>query len=234
MNKKSKIILIICLVSLASVAGVLSVVFLPTILDSFGPIPQFVNEDWIELDKIENISKYRSTIGHGYPDDNSSTSDKHYFNPKSIFGYINDTIKVYSSVNTKVTKIEWEQHQLLDGTIQGKQIHLQSIEHPSIIFVYFHVNIEPTGLQINQELIAGQWIGYCDCREGSNTDIAIYRGGETISWFEIITNSLFSVYNTRGITNRSLMIKTDAQVTESATNGYNFSNSDPTDWVDLN
>lgn len=233
MNKKSKIILIICFVSSASVAGVLSFVFLPAFLDSLGPVPQFVNEDWIELDKIANISKYRSTIGHGYPDDNSLTSSKHYFNPKSTYGNTNDTIKVYSSVNTKVTKIEWEQHRLSDGTIQGKQIHLQSIEHPSIIFVYFHLNIEPTGLQINQELIAGQWIGYSDCREGSNTDIAIYRGGETISWFEIITDSLFSVYNTRGIANRSLMIKTDSQVAESATNGYNFSNSDPTDWVDL-
>ncbi len=29
------------------------------------------------------------------------------------------------------------------------------------------------------------------------------------------------------------MIKTDAQVAESAANGYSFSNSDPTDWVDL-
>ena len=56
---------------------------------------------------------------------------------------------------------------------------------------------------------------------------------ETISWFEIITDSLFLAYNTRGITNRSLMIKTDAQVEESAPNGYSFSNSDPADWIDL-
>lgn len=234
MNKKSKVILIICLVGLASVAGVFSIVFLPAILDSLGPVPQYVNEDWIELDKIANISKYRSTIGHGYPDDENPTSDKHYFNPKNSYGNTNDTIEVYSPVNTKVTKIEWEHHQLSDGTIRGKQIHLQSIEHPSITFVFFHINIEPTGLQVNQELIAGQWIGYCDCREGSNNDIAIYRGMETISWFETITDLLFLAYNTRGITNRSLMIKTDAQVEESATNGYSFSNSDPADWIDLN
>ena len=234
MNKKSKVILIICLVSLASVAGVFSFVFLPTLFDSFGPVPQYVNEDWIELDKIAKIGKYRSTIGHGYPGDGNPTSDKHYFYPKSSYGYSNDTIRVYSPVNTKVTKIVWEQHQLSDGTIRGKQIHIQSIEHPSITFVLFHINIEPTGLQINQELIAGQWIGYCDCREGASNDIAIHRGTGTISWFEVITDSLFSAYNSRGITNRSLMIKTDAQVAESATNGYNFSNSDPADWIDLN
>ena len=233
LKKKKLVIIIITIIVIGSSAGILGFVFLPSILDSLGPIPQFVNNDWIDLGYIASISKFHSTIGHGYPEEDNPTSDKHYFDPSIAYGSTNDTIKVYSPVRTKVIKIEWEHHILSDGSIRGQQIHLQSIEHPSVTFIYFHINIEPTGLSLGQELTPGQWMGYCDCREGCNTDIAIYRSNTVLSWFQLITDALFSNYQARGISNRSMMIKSEAEIAYSLSMGYNFSNSDPSDWVSL-
>jgi hypothetical protein len=233
LERKKKLIIIIAIIVTGSTIGVLGFIFLPSLLDSLGPVPQFVENDWINLEYISAISKFHSTIGHGYPGDDHPSSDKHYFDPFIADGNTNDTIKVYSPVRTRVVKIEWEHHQLSDGTIRGQQIHLQSIDHPSITFVYFHINIEPTGLSLNQELTTGQWVGYCDCREGSNTDIAIYRLTNVISWFQVITDTLLSTYQMRGISNRSMMIKSEAEIANSVSLGYNFSNPDPSDWVIL-
>ena len=233
LKKKKLVIIIITIIVIGSVSGTLGFLFLPSILDSLGPIPQFVDNDWIDLEYIASISKFHSTIGHGYPADDNPTSDKHYYDPLITYGSTNDTIKVYSPVRTKVIKIEWEHHILSDGTIRGQQIHLQSIEHPSVTFIYFHINIEPTGLSVGQELTQGQWIGYCDCREGCNIDIAIYRSNIVISWFQLITDTLLSSYQTRGISNRSMMIKSEEAIAYSASMGYDFSNPDPSDWVNL-
>jgi hypothetical protein len=233
LQKKKLVIITITIVVIGSTVGILGFLFLPTLLDSAGPIPQFVENDWIDLEYITSISKFHSTIGHGYPEEDHPTSDKHYFNPFIAYGSTNDTIKVYSPVRTRVIKIEWEQHILSDGTIRGQQIHLQSIEHPSITFIYFHINIEPTGLSLNQELAPGQWIGYCDCREGCNTDIAIYRSNHVISWFQVISDALLSNYQARGISNRSMMIKSEEEIAYSTSLGYDFGNSDPSDWVNL-
>ena len=45
-------------------------------------IPKFVDCDYLDLDKINKISKFRSGMGHDYSDDfESCRSMKHYFNP---------------------------------------------------------------------------------------------------------------------------------------------------------
>ncbi|MBN1801549.1 MAG: hypothetical protein JW891_08590 [Candidatus Lokiarchaeota archaeon] len=216
-----------------STGGILSFIFLPPLLDSLGPIPRYVNTDWIDLECIANISKFHSTIGHGYPEEDQSTSDKHYFNPRENCSDTNDTIAVYAPDRVKVIKIESEHHVLSDGTIRGHQIHLESIAHPSITFVFFHINIESTSLVAGQTLNAGNKVGYCDCREGCNTDLAIFRGDNAISWFQVITDSLFETYHDRGIASRETMIKTAGEISNSTSAGYSFSNSDPSDWVDL-
>ncbi|MFW9990038.1 MAG: hypothetical protein ACFFC3_15430 [Candidatus Odinarchaeota archaeon] len=232
MRKKSIIILFSVIGTLIISSTILGFIYLPPLLDSLGPVPQFVENDWIDLQYISNISKYRSTIGHGYPNDDYPTSNKHYFNPYETYTN-NNTIKVYSPVSTKIIKIEWEQHRLNDGTIRGQQVHLKSIEHPSITFIFFHINTQETGIYEGQELSAGEWVGYCDCRENCNTDIAIKHGRKIVSWFQLITDNLFAFYQGRGISNRSIMIKTDIEVQWSEDHGYSFSHSDPADWVNL-
>ena len=47
-------------------------------------IPQIIDNDWINLDKIAQISKFRSGAGHDYSDDfERNRSMKHYFNWKN-------------------------------------------------------------------------------------------------------------------------------------------------------
>ncbi|MHA1696957.1 MAG: hypothetical protein ACTSXT_02050 [Candidatus Helarchaeota archaeon] len=205
--------------------------FIPIIFDNLGPTPRFVEEDWTELDKIYAIGKFHSTLGHGYPDDNSQYSDKHYFIPLFNWGNSSNKIKVFSPFEGRIVNIFWENHRFSDGTIQGHQIWIESVLHPSIIVKLFHINIEPTNLKIFQYVHAGQLLGYMDAREWCSTDIAVTRGFKTISWFEILSNSLFEKYKERGIISRELMIKTEQEAQESFAMGYSFSLSDPGDYV---
>lgn len=229
MEKKVKIIGLLILIGTASVFGIL---FIPTLIDSFGPVPQFASHDWIELEKFGNVSKYHSTVGHGYPGDDNPTSDKHYFFQYDCFNDTTTNVSVYAPANVKVVKIEDETHVLVNGEKAGKQIHLQSIEHPSIIFVFFHQNIAVSGIQLWQVLNAGDLISHCDLRESVSTDIAVYRGLNTISWFQVLTATLMATYESRGITLQNI-IKTDEQIAQSQADGYSFSNSDPADIVTL-
>ncbi|MHA1270696.1 MAG: hypothetical protein ACTSPY_12960 [Candidatus Helarchaeota archaeon] len=233
MKKWLKVTLIILIITIPSI--ILGVIFIPILVDSMGPVPRFVNNDWLELDKISAIGKFRSTLGHGYGrfGDNNPTSDKHYFMPFFPWRNTDDNISVFAPVRAMIISIMWENHRFSDGSIQGKQIRLQSIEHPSIVFILFHINVEPFNLHLFQIVEPGQVIGYLDVRENSTTDIAVYRGGVYISWFEVLSDSLFETYKDRGIKTREMMIKTDAQVAESAANGYDFTNNDPSDWVRL-
>jgi len=229
MKNKGKIIALLILIGIASVFGV---IFLPILVDSLGPSPKFVSHDWIELEKIGNISKYHSTIGHGYPGDDNPTSDKHYFYQYDCFTNTTLNMKTFAPVDAIVISIMPETHVLSNGEIQGKQIHLKSIEHPSIVFRIFHQNIETTGLQLWQILNAGDQVGYCDLRECVNIDIAVFRGFSTISWFEVLNPAVMATYESRGITLDNI-IKTTEQIAQSQADGYNFSNYDPSDIINL-
>ncbi|MEJ2249908.1 MAG: hypothetical protein P8Y70_12975 [Candidatus Lokiarchaeota archaeon] len=225
MRKKTKISIIIASIAVISIASVLSFFFLPPLFDSIGPVPKFVDHDWIDLDYIGNISKYGSTIGHPYPDEASNVSYKHYFNPIPGDGDDNHTIQTFAPAEVRVVKIEEEQ-------LRGQQIFLKSIEHPSISFVLFHQNLDPN-ITINTILEPGDPIGYCDCRNNSYVSIAVFRGSDTISWFEVLTDRFMGNYTVRGIPSISYMIKTPTEIAQSAAAGYDFSNPDPNDWVTL-
>jgi hypothetical protein len=53
-------------------------------LAALGP-PRVLNANYIDLSKIEQVSRFRSTIGHSYVDGSGETcrSMKHYFQPKA-------------------------------------------------------------------------------------------------------------------------------------------------------
>ena len=220
------------LITIITTASVLGIIYIPILIDTWGPIPQFASHDWIELDKIGNITKFHSTIGHGYPGDDNPTSDKHYFYQYDCYNDTTTKISTFAPAYVRVVKIVWEEHVLKNGEIQGKQIHLQSIEHPSITFVIFHQNIEKTGLEVGQILHSGDQVGYCDLREAVNIDIAVFRGFGTISWFQVISLDLLAKYEKRGVILEKI-IKTDDQIAQSEKDGYDFSHSDPSDIVDL-
>ncbi len=154
------------------------------------PLPQFVTSDFTERNKIGNISKFRSGVGHDYSDEyESCRSMKHYYLPN-----VPDwtTISVFSPVNGQVVRLE-------EGWA-GSQVHIKSNEYPSFTFVLFHVSLI-SSLENGSYVSAGQKLGY-HASNSTYQDIAVrvtvIDGNEKmklVSFFEVMTNSLFSTYS---------------------------------------
>lgn len=164
-------------------------------------IPKFVSTDYIESAKIESITKFRSGEGHDYSDDfESCRSMKHYFKPKSNVDWA--SIKIFSPVKGTVVRIdeEWA----------GTQIRIKSEQYPAFYFIIFHISLT-NPLKVGDAVSEGQQLG---THIGSQTqsDIAVGvstpNGWKLISYFDVMTDQLFQVYEARGIGSRSDLIIT--------------------------
>jgi hypothetical protein len=163
-------------------------------------VPNFVTTDYIESAKIGRVSKYRSSIGHDYSDSlEHCRSMKHYFEPLGAINWA--TVNIFSPVRGIVTRTLWEW--------AGLQIEIQSKEYPAFRFIIFHLNT-PVARTVGDTLQAGQPLG---THIGSQTmsDIAVIvndpaRRGRLVSYFEVMTDSLFRTYISRGVGARADMI----------------------------
>jgi hypothetical protein len=193
-------------------------------------IPQFVEVDYITLDDIHRISKFRSGIGHDYSDDfETCRSMKHYFEPKSSIDWA--VVQIFSPIDGRVSTIfeEWA----------GTQVQIRSNMYPAFIFIIFHVNLLDQ-LEVGDVISEGQQLGF---HIGSQTmsDIAIGvhtpNGWMLVSYFDVMSDALFQDYQQRGLTSRSDAIISrelrDADTLEC--NGEEFENSGTLEnWVILN
>ncbi|MEJ2627566.1 MAG: hypothetical protein P8078_03280 [bacterium] len=193
-------------------------------------IPRFVGVNYIELEKIYRISKFRSGVGHDYSDDfESCRSMKHYFQPKNAVDWT--TVKIFSPVSGTVTES--------DEGWAGTQVRIQCEEYPAFYFILFHVNLTDS-LEVDDQVTAGQQLGN---HIGSQTmsDIAVgvntLNGWKLISYFEVMIDSLFQDYQARGLNSRDeIIISRDARDADSLIcAGERFTNdSKLEDWVILN
>jgi len=160
-------------------------------IDALG-IPRFVQTQYIDLPKIWRISRFRSGVGHDYSDDfESCRSMKHYFQPKTGLDW--SAISIVAPVSGIITELypEWA----------GTRVALQSRQYPAFRFVLFHVQVK-AGIKEGDRVEAGEALG---CHIGSQTwsDIAIRvqtpRGNRLISYFDVMTDSLFQRYRARGV-----------------------------------
>lgn len=178
-----------------------------------------VAADYIELNNISRISKFRSGVGHDYSDSvESCRSMKHYFVPKTY------PVKIFSPVTGVISYLtqEWA----------GTQVGIQS---GSRTFVIFHVNISGS-LATGSVVSAGQQIG---THVGSQTwsDIAVWENDRLLSYFEVMTDSVFQNYINRGVTARNQLIisKEDRDADPLVCSGDTFQNAgNIPNWVDLN
>jgi hypothetical protein len=193
-------------------------------------IPRFVGTNYIELDKIYRISKFRSSIGHDYSDAiEHCRSMKHYFEPRGDVDWT--TIKLYSPVTGKITRVEQEW--------AGTKIEIASDEYPAFRFSIFHIN-SPVQRNVDDQVMAGEQLG---THIGSQTmsDISVIvndptRQGRMVSYFEVITDAVFNQYYNRGVTNRDEMIisKTIRDANPLTCSGDTFISSDMLEnWVIL-
>jgi hypothetical protein len=164
-------------------------------------LPHFVGTEYIELDQISRISKFRSSEGHDYHDDfEQCRSMKHYFQPKSSVDW--SGIKLVAPVSGTVSRMfeEWA----------GTQVQIQSKKYPSIFFIIFHIHLAAP-LRVGDTLTEGQLLGthigsqtMSDMAVGVSTD----NKWKLISYFDVLSDSLFQRYQTRGVVARSDMIVT--------------------------
>ena len=193
-------------------------------------IPQFVNTDYIDLAKIGRISKFRSSVGHDYSDAfESCRSMKHYFEPKSDVDW--SSINISSPVSGTISRIfdEWA----------GTQVQIRSAEFPAFYFIIFHINLVHP-LNVGDTVDVGQLLGN---HIGSQTmsDIAVGvntpNGWKLISYFDVMTDSLFGSYQGRGLTARSVAIisKAERDADPLTCDGELFQNQGNIEnWVTLN
>ncbi|MDP1678314.1 MAG: hypothetical protein Q8L88_15760 [Bacteroidota bacterium] len=171
----------------------------PTVKDSVVAIPfpsKFISVNYIELDKIERISKFRSAIGHDYSDGvESCRSMKHYFQPKSAVDW--SQVKIFSPIEGTVVRIfeEWA----------GTQVQIQPKTVQSCTIIIFHIALQKP-LTVGDSVYAGELLG---THIGSQTmsDIAVgfsvQNSWKLFSYFDVMTDSLFQQYTAKGLLSRN-------------------------------
>ena len=172
----------------------------PTVWDpAVQGIPRFVTRQYLDLDAIRRISRFRSGEGHSYTDSfEQCRSMKHYFDPRSPNE--SASIRVYSPVDGTVTDViqEWA----------GAQIRITPTEYPAFQIILFHVNVT-IPLAIDTRVTAGQQLG---THIGSQTmsDVAVGVGTpggfQLVSWFEVLNEAALDAYRQRGLASRSDVI----------------------------
>jgi hypothetical protein len=196
-------------------------------------IPKFVNTNYIELSKIDSISKLRSSVGHDYSDSyEQCRSMKHYFMPKTSVDWA--MVKIYSPVSGTITRVEPE-------SIGGTKIEIASDDYPAFRISIFHINLQGTR-NVDDKISAGELLG---THIGSQTysDVSVIvndptKQGRMVSWFDVITDNVFSEYSARGVSSRSAMMisKSERDANPLTCSGDTFTTSnDPLErWVNLN
>lgn len=195
------------------------------------PLPEFVTENYIDLNKISRISLFRSSIGHDYSDfTEDCRSMKHYFEPRADVDW--GTTAIYAPVSGTVTRVEAE--------FAGTKIEIAADEYPAFRFSIFHVNLSKP-LQINDKITAGEQLG-THIGQQTYSDISVIvndttHQGRMVSFFQVINDDVFSRYKARGLAARediiiSKAIRDDNPMTCA---GDTFTSTDTLEsWFDLN
>jgi len=168
--------------------------------DSVSFLPaRFIAFNYIELDKIERISKFRSGIGHDYSDGiESCRSMKHYFQPKSTIDW--SAVKIFSPVSGTIVRIEEEW--------AGTQLWIRPFTQPEYTIIIFHIALLNSTM-LGDTVSAGQQIGF---HIGAQTmsDIAVgftpHDTWQLLSYIQVLTDSLFAHYMAHGIPLRDDLI----------------------------
>lgn len=165
--------------------------------------PLFVSTDYIELEKISRISKFRSAFGHSYSDQfEDCRSMKHYYKPDNAVDWTR--VKIFAPVDGTVSRIESDN--------DGSQFHITADEYPAFTIILFHVNLSRTW-QVGERVSEGNQLG-THIGPSTMSDIAVSvntpDGWKLISYFSVMTDTLFQSYQSRGLNRREDIIISEA------------------------
>ncbi|MFN0182127.1 MAG: hypothetical protein ACKVZ0_25260 [Gemmatimonadales bacterium] len=168
-------------------------------------VPKLASRDYLDLGLIEAISRFRSSVGHDYHDAFETCRNmKHYFRPRAGTDWA--AVSIYAPAAGTIVRLRAE-------TTFGSQVVIRSAAQPAFQFILFHVTPE-VGVDSGVAVLAGQRLGH---HVGSQTmsDIAVGvdtpAGYRLLSWFEVIADSVFSGYATRGVASRAAMVISRAE-----------------------
>ncbi|MAR37518.1 MAG: hypothetical protein CL715_04190 [Chloroflexi bacterium] len=190
-------------------------------------LPKFVTNNFIDLDPFNSITKFRGAYGHDYsatdeeydPTGKSCRSMKHYFEAYTLdqrwagqFGSYDTkgNVNYYAPTAGKIIDVVHGTFGRDNGS-EGEewQFTIESSEYPSVNIKFHHVNLEKH-LQGGGNVQAGEFLGTI-ARDNGQGEIAAYvlLGKGTlkyVSFFELITDDIFALYESRGLKNRSDVI----------------------------
>ncbi len=163
-------------------------------------VPKFVNTNYIDLTRITQLTKFRSSAGHDYSDSfETCRSMKHYFMHPDA------TSSIFAPVTGTVTNVfpEWA----------GMQVQITSQAQPAFTFVIFHVVLQQPlaiGAQVQEGQVLGTHVGL-----QTFSDIAVRvdtpSGMRLVSYFSTLTDAAFAPFQARGIATREQMSFTREQ-----------------------
>ena len=183
--------------------------------------PRIATHNFIDLDPYIGISKLRSAYGHDYtigddehdPEGKSCRSMKHYFDAYTTdqrwagnFGSYDTkgTVKFYAPADGLLTQIM--PNEISGGT--EYQFTIQATQYPTITFGFHHVDLLEE-LRSGGSVVAGQHLGYIARPHGQGEIVVMVMVGmrmsEYISFFDIMTDDVFALYQARGINSRAEM-----------------------------
>lgn len=199
---------------------VLPISIFPTV-DGDNP-PKFIQADFVELDKVFSISKYRSGVGHDYGDSGETCrSMKHYFSsmnasapkykltlaqkewPKPVEG---KDVTIFSPVDGRVLMIT---HQKERGWV-GDEIKIVTDARPKITLRLMHVTPINSDIKMGKKVKAGEKVGLVLANQ--SFDLAMgqttFFKSQNISYFAAMQDSVFAKYQARGVKSRDDLIVT--------------------------
>jgi len=246
--------LILAVISIALIYG--GIFFLRTIVPTLDEtphydiesegIPKFINTDFVELDKIECIKRFRS----GFGSDNSDIfEDCREMN--NLFYAFNEyrvekELKIFSPINGTIMGI-YQIESNVSGTWQGVEedlftiIWIQSHEYPAFTIRLGWLDIRDMGVKYGTRLSAGQHIGYgCMKYNGKVTgapvveasiSINTLNGVKKVSYFDVITDDVFQNYKNRGVPSRDDFIISKEERDAHPLNCIDETKGPETDWI---
>ncbi|MCX5763252.1 MAG: hypothetical protein NTU67_01235 [Gemmatimonadetes bacterium] len=179
-------------------------------------IPKFITYNYIDLTQlkpngtplISSISMFRSGVGHSYGDrDEPCMSKKHYF------GYPDSLTKIYVPLTGTVAHQDFGP----SAPYITDRIEISPDSFPAFYITIFHAVLSRVW-KVGEKVTAGQLLGHhVGNFTMSDISVAVEDGGanpattylvpakQLVSYFDVMTDSVFRQFQSRGITSRAGM-----------------------------
>lgn len=184
---------------------------------------KFVQADFVELDKVYEVSKFRSGVGHdfSYGTGESCRSMKHYFTSidptqpdyKQLGGgdkaefpapSIEKDVKIFSPVDGTLKTVNY------DNIAYNQELAIVPDDYPEITIRLMHVQNAP-GIK-DGKIKAGGLIGLVLANQSFDIAIQVMTKGPNkmayVSYFDVLPDSLMKNYIARGVKSREQLIIT--------------------------